>query len=93
MKKIATYLKGLRSGRSRILQTHYKGDGVGVRGKNLGFMDDEKFASAWDKMVQGDHGDHRSNKWFNGRVPDIRWRAHLNCWAAQTALELEGDFV
>jgi O-methyltransferase len=26
-------------------------------------------------------------------MPDIRWRAHMACWAARHALTLEGDFV
>ncbi|MCP8940105.1 TylF/MycF family methyltransferase [Alsobacter sp. SYSU M60028] len=26
-------------------------------------------------------------------VPDIRWRAHICCWAAQHGLGLDGDFV
>lgn len=86
-------IANLRSRRSRHMHTHYKGDGVGVRGKNMGFLDDPRFVAAWNSMLTGNHGEFRNPKWFNGRVPDIRWRAHLNCWAASSALSLEGDFV
>ncbi len=83
----------IRSRRSRHMQTHYKGDGVGVRGKNMDFLHDPKFVAAWDSMLEGNHGEFRNKKWFKGRVPDVRWRAHLNCWAAHSALKLDGDFV
>lgn len=75
------------------LNCDYKADGFGVRNKNISFLDEPGFARAWQIMLAGEHGPFRKAKWFNGRVPDIRWRAHVNCWAARSALSLNGDFV
>lgn len=65
----------------------FRADGLAVKDKNLGFIDDPSFNAAWEKAVAG------SLAGWNGQVPDIRWRAHLACWAARHGLELEGDFV
>ena len=85
-------MKRMKRWRNR-LNCDYKADGVGVRNKNTAFLDEARFAAAWRSMLQGDHGPFRKAKWFNGIVPDIRWRAHLNCWAAESALSVDGDFV
>ena len=71
----------------------YRADGMRVRNKNFGFLVEEEFSAAWATMLSGEHGPRRAEKFFNGNVPDIRWRAHINCWAAATASRLEGDFV
>src|ERR1700733_11727570 len=69
------------------MRVDFRSDGVGVIGKNLSFLAEKKFLSAWDKSVA------LNVEGWNGAVPDIRWRAHVACWAAQQALTLEGDFV
>jgi O-methyltransferase len=68
----------------------YVADGVGVWGKNLGFMNDPKFAAAWEKSRQ-----MNVDGWVKRKrgVPDVIWRAHIACWAAQRGLSLAGDFV
>jgi O-methyltransferase len=62
-------------------------DGLGVRGKNLSFLDEPAFAAAWAESRR------LSAEGWGGNAPDIRWRAHVACWAAKHALSIEGDFV
>ncbi|AFL49376.1 O-methyltransferase [Sinorhizobium fredii] len=67
----------------------FHSDNVRVVKKNLGFLDEPRFKTAWEFGRDG-------NKHAFGKkrdVPDIRWRAHVCCWAASNALNLEGDFV
>lgn len=61
-------------------------DGIGVKGRTLDFLKEEKFTNAWQYAQQ-----HALFGW--GVVPDIRWRAHIALWAAQHGLDIEGDFV
>ncbi|MFC5067993.1 TylF/MycF/NovP-related O-methyltransferase [Flaviflagellibacter deserti] len=65
----------------------YVGDNVGVRRKNLGFMSEPSFASAWERAAEG------NRPAWDGRVKDVRWRAHTAVWAARHGLLLPGDFV
>jgi hypothetical protein len=90
---VATFLQRRLTRWHNRLNCDYKADGFGVRNKNISFLDEPRFAEAWKRMLAGDHGPVRKAKWFNGRVPDIRWRAHVNCWAANSVLNLPGDFV
>lgn len=64
----------------------YSADGLGVYGKNVGFLDDYAFAQAW-RVVR------EANRPYWKTVPDIRWRAHVCVWAARIALRTDGDFV
>ncbi|MBP1882377.1 TylF/MycF/NovP-related O-methyltransferase [Sinorhizobium mexicanum] len=64
-------------------------DGFRVLNKNTSFLDDPKFDAAWRFAEQGN-----KEAWAKlGHVPDVRWRAHVCCWAALNASKLEGDFV
>ncbi|OOG65845.1 methyltransferase [Sinorhizobium sp. A49] len=64
-------------------------DGVRVTDKNTSFLDDPKFQAAWEFARKGNE-----EAWYKlGYVPDIRWRAHVCCWAAHNVANLEGDFV
>ena len=65
----------------------FTGDGMALIGKNTSFIDDPRFSAAWRKAVEG------NVEGWRGNVPDIRWRAHVACWAASHALTLDGDFV
>ncbi|WFE91607.1 TylF/MycF/NovP-related O-methyltransferase [Roseibium porphyridii] len=65
----------------------YAADNFAVRKKNLSFMEDDAFAFAWDKAVEGNQAA------WDGRYKDVRWRAHTAVWAAKHGLTLEGDFV
>lgn len=71
----------------RRVKVDYFSDGVGTRGKNLSFLDEPKFAQACGEAEQ------LNAEGWSGSAPEIRWRAHVACWAAKHALSLEGDFV
>ena len=62
-------------------------DGLTVSGRNLSFLDEPVFASAWRVSEKAN-----AEGWPQG-VPDIRFRAHLALWAARQALALPGDFI
>ncbi|MFB9952241.1 TylF/MycF/NovP-related O-methyltransferase [Rhizobium puerariae] len=67
----------------------FHSDNLRVVRKNIGFLDEPKFKKAWEFARDGN-----IKAWGKKRsVPDIRWRAHVCCWAARNALNLEGDFV
>lgn len=65
----------------------YAADGFATQQKNVGFLKDPKFAKAWAVSERANR-----ESWPDG-VPDVRWRAHVACRAANHALNLEGDFV
>lgn len=60
----------------------YHEDGLATE-HNCDFLRDERFARAY---AAG-----RATGSFRGR--EIRWRAHVACWAAEHAAQIEGDFV
>lgn len=64
-------------------------DGLGIRGKNMGWLNNEKFQRALKFAHDGNvEGWHKI-----GSVPYIPWRTHVATWAASNALHLEGDLV
>lgn len=65
----------------------YKAGGFAVRSKNLSFFSEPKFKKAWEFAHE------RNLAGWKNNVPDIRWRAHLACFAANHGLSIEGDFV
>jgi O-methyltransferase len=76
----------IRSPRS-YFRADFQADGLAVAGKNLAFLDDPAFKSAWAFS-------HELNQeGWQGKVPDIRWRAHVACWAAGHCLSIPGDFA
>ena len=77
---------GLRR-RPFVMSCDYRGDGFGTKGKSLKFMKDMDFQNAWEETAE------RHKHVAGENAPDIRWRAHTALWAAQNALQLEGDFV
>lgn len=82
--------KRIRKLQRRRFMADYTADGLAVSGRNLSFRSDARFAAAWQKAVQ-----LNAEGWKKSRkgVPNIEWRAHICCWAAQHALSKEGDFV
>jgi len=76
-----------RHGIRRPLRFDYHADGLAVNGKNLSALRDDAFDHAYDTAVS------LNVTGWHGNVPDIRWRAHVCCWAAKNALLLQGDFV
>jgi len=65
----------------------FRSDGFGTKGKSLKFMNDPAFIDAWNASAE------TGFKATGNNIPDIRWRAHIALWAAQSCLKLEGDFV
>ena len=59
----------------------YAGDNLVTFGRNLGFLDDERFSAA-----VADHAETAVEQ-------AIIWRTHVVCWAAASALRRQGDLV
>lgn len=86
--RMPTFLRRLNP-RYRRFKIDYAADGFGVRGKNLGFMDEPSFDHGWHAAAR-----LNADGWQKaGGVPDVRWRAHVCVWAASNCMRLEGDFV
>jgi len=65
----------------------YQSDGIAVKGKNISSLGEADFDSAFREATR------LNTEGWGGTVPDIRWRAHVCCWAAKNAILIEGDFV
>src|SRR5262245_37944729 len=59
----------------------FAGDNLLAIGRNMGFLDDGAFMSAFERHAQTD------------TEKSVIWRNYVLCWAARRALRLEGDFV
>ena len=59
----------------------YTGDNLLTFGKNLGFLEDERFMRAFSGAASPIDEQQRL------------WRLHVLCWAASNGLRLKGDFV
>jgi O-methyltransferase len=57
------------------------GDNLLTFQKNLGFLENTSFMSAFDRHAQTD------------AEKTIIWRTHVLCWAAKRAMRMPGDFV
>jgi O-methyltransferase len=69
----------------------YDSDALTVWNKNLGFMRDPRFLSAYARGMNSGHiigRPHGSNLNIQ-----IEWRIHVCCWAGWHAKQLPGDFV
>ena len=69
----------------------YKGDFLAAYYKNMAWLKDPKFVRAYAKGMDSGHKMGRPK----GSQKDIHieWRVHMILWAAQHAMQLEGDFV
>jgi hypothetical protein len=83
IKKVKTRLFGLRK------KVDWWADGLGVQGKNLGFLTEPGF----ERAIKFSHDGNVAGWVQTGSVPYVPWRIHVCCWAAKNALHLEGDFV
>jgi O-methyltransferase len=67
----------------------YDSDGLTVRGKQVPFLENERFMSAYRRGIN-------SGQRFGG-TPNaeihIEWRVAVTCWAAHHGSKLPGDFV
>jgi len=77
----------VRRSKMKRMRYEFTADGVGVSSRNLSFLTQPDFVAAWDKAFKLGQEGH------DGKIPDIRWRAHVAVWCASNALRLEGDFV
>jgi hypothetical protein len=68
----------------------YDADHLAVWGKNLGFMSDPKFLSAY---ARGENSGQVIAQAYGLDRLGIEWRVHVCCWAAMHARHLAGDFV
>lgn len=59
----------------------FSGDNLFTFGRNLSFLDDPKFMTAYEKHAQ------------TVVEKDIIWRTHVMCWGAFHGLKRPGDFV
>jgi O-methyltransferase len=69
------------------MKLEYQADGIGLVGKNVSALAEPAFDKAYNEASS------LNAEGWHGEAPDIRWRAHVCCWAAQNALSLQGDFV
>ena len=72
-------------------QPQYDADHLAVWGKNLGFMNDPRFLSAYRRGINSGH--KIGEAYGLGHDLSIEWRVHVCCWAASHAKHLPGDFV
>jgi hypothetical protein len=69
----------------------YSGDWLAVWHKNVDFLTDERFVSAYRRGM--DSGHHIGRLPGSSQDLHIEWRVHVLLWAAAHAAKLEGDFV
>jgi hypothetical protein len=73
--------------RARRPQFPYDSDGLRVIGKNVPFLADERFMSAYRRGMNSGHD------YGKGGDIHIEWRVAVSCWAARHGANLPGDFV
>lgn len=81
--RIRTYINNLI-----LSNANYFGDGLAVWGKNVDFIDNPKFASAYKQAINSGHRFANANENLK-----VEWRVNTALWAAQQVCNLEGDFV
>lgn len=71
----------------------FEGDGMVVSWKNIGFLRDPRFLSAYQRGFNSGHRYFEYVKEFGATELRLEWRVHVCCWAASHAKRLPGDFV
>lgn len=66
---------------TRIYPRHFAMDMLITVARNMGFLEDAAFMQAVNEEARTD------------QEKSLVWRLHVLCWAATSALKLEGDFV
>jgi hypothetical protein len=77
----------LDGGLSILKESTYKSDGLATI-HSSDFLNEEKFEQSFNRSLNG-IPPHLVESIFR----HIKWRAHICCWAANQARNLEGDFV
>jgi hypothetical protein len=77
--------------RDRFLKNVYSADGMRLKDKQLAFLKDPRFVRAYQRGMNSGHHICRPK----GSTVDIHveYRVYIECWAAEHALRLPGDFV
>ena len=83
LRKAAGFVRSPRS----YFRADFQADGLAVAGKNPSFLEDPAFKDAWA------FSEKLNREGWSGKVPDVRWRAHVACWAARHCLHVPGDFA
>lgn len=65
----------------RLYRRHFAGDMMVALDRNMGFMQDPRFVSAFESQRP------------DAQEASLLWRLHVMCWCAGNALRLDGDFV
>ena len=75
----------------RAAPPSYEADNLAVWQRNMAFLAEERFRRAYRRGVETGP----AYDFFGDGNPDpqIEWRIHIACWAAQHAAKLPGDFV
>jgi hypothetical protein len=66
---------------ARVKRGWFAGDNLIAFGRNLGFLNDDRFIQAWNTHAKADH------------ERGVMWRTATVVWAARQALRRDGDFV
>ncbi len=76
------FVKGIQHSVNQI-SPHgiFTGDNIFTYGRNLSFLDDEKFMTAFNKHIETDV------------EASVIWRINILCWAARQSMRIEGDFI
>ena len=69
-----------------LSDANYFGDGLAVWGKNVDFVNNPRFSTAYNQAINSGHK-------FIGTNVKLEWRVNTAIWAAQQVINLEGDFV
>jgi hypothetical protein len=84
--QLVAYARARAAAFDHLLETAaYNHDSLITCHKNVGFLRDERFLSAYHRGISSGH------KW--GENLHIEWRVHVACWAAERARSLPGAFV
>ena len=76
------FIKGIQLAINQLApQGIFTGDNMFTFGKNLSFLDDERFITAFTRHVETE------------AEKSVIWRMNTLCWAARQSLRIAGDFV
>jgi O-methyltransferase len=78
------------TGRAPEPPPSFDADGLKTWSKNIGFLTDPRFLSAYKRGFNSGH------KWYRPDgtpIHNIQWRVAVTCWAGAHGAQLPGDFV
>ena len=89
--RLRTHIAQIEGSRRTLPPPDYDADNMTIRVRNLDFLRDPRFMSAYRRGMDSGHAMARPR----GSQDDIHieYRVHVSCWAAKHAAQLPGDFV